>query len=511
MKNKRITACIITILTIACICSSVQARPGDCGFEGGISSGYAEGQQTFEYGEVCFLTGKPIELKGTLTIKKSLRQGVIRSTYTYNLANGQENATLRRVFTYDTTVTQTGSRQTLEETVFSRNPSEIVEVDGRSYVLTGFDFSRSNIIDQRPAVNFYAGNVHGRKTYSVAGAGGGTVTVDISGDFYGYEQYWGTIETGKYIYHIKHTGQGAGADSWGGTVENNYSFTSSKRFDYQENIPELISFQGGYVQAEYNRSVLEYRTLLPEFDSAGYSTDNMIEKKGTMAVETFPVQKRLPVPSLNHLRGHWAENDIKRLYSLGVFQGGEETFNPEQVITRAEFTEAIVRAAKAVPVDPDLQERGASRVASRKKEEDAVSPFRDVPTDHAIFKSISEAYERGLVNGISNGLFAPDNTLTMAEALTILIRALGLENMGPGQNAVTVFRDNDDIPYYARNAAYVAYRIGLVQGDTTGRLNPNQSLTKSRAAALLNRFIDYMREDMARDYREKVLLYSLLW
>jgi hypothetical protein len=83
--------------------------------------------------------------------------------------------------------------------------------------------------------------------------------------------------------------------------------------------------------------------------------------------------------------------------------------------------------------------------------------------------------------------------------------------MGPGQNAVTVFRDNDDIPYYARNAAYVAYRIGLVQGDTTGRLNPNQSLTKSRAAALLNRFIDYMREDMARDYREKVLLYSLLW
>jgi len=511
VKSKLIPAFLISIL-ISCVCLNVQARPGDCGFEGGISSGYVEGQETFEYSEVCFLSGKPIELRGTLVIKKSLRQGVIRSTYTYNLSNEEENATLRRVFTYDTEVTETGNRQTLEKTFFSRNPSEIVEVNGARYVLTGFEFSRSNIIDHRPAVNYYAGNVHGRKTYNITGNGNGTIIVDINGDFYGYEQFWGAIEAGKYIYHLKYTGQGAVADSWGGTAETSYSSSISKRIDYRENIPELISFQGGYVQSHYNRSILEYTALLPEFDSAGYSTDNMVARKGSLALESFPVQERLPVPSLNQLKGHWAENDIKRLYSLGVFQGGEETFNPEQAITRAEFTEAIVRAAKAVPADPDLQERSTSRSAARRKEEEAVvSPFKDIPTNHAIFESVKDAYERGLINGIGNGLFAPDNTLTMAEALTILIRALGLENMGPGQNAVTVFRDNDDIPYYARNAAYVAYRIGLVQGDTTGRLNPNQSLTKSRAAALLNRFIDYMREDMARDYREKVLLYSLLW
>ena len=63
-------------------------------------------------------------------------------------------------------------------------------------MLTGFDFSRSNIIDQRPAVNFYAGTCT-KKTYSVAGRGG-TVTVDISGDFYGYEQYWGTTRQANY-------------------------------------------------------------------------------------------------------------------------------------------------------------------------------------------------------------------------------------------------------------------------------------------------------------------------
>lgn len=506
MNGKRFLSGVILATLIICSFSQALARPGDCGFEGGISSGYVEGQDTFKYSEVCFLTGKPIELTGTVVIKKTMRQGVIRSTYTYNLTNTEEEATLRRVFTYDTKVTKTDT-QTVEETAFAfaRNPSEIVEVAGVTYALEEWDFSRSNIIDHRSAVDFYAGNVRSRKIYNIAGAASGRMTVDISGDFYGYGQYWGSTETGKYLYHIRYNGEGAGADSWGGTAETSYSSTLSMRLDYQENLPELISFQGGYIQSQYNMSILEYKSLLPEFDSSGISTDNMIIERGTLSLETFPVQKRLPVPSINHLKGHWAENDVKRLYSLGIFQGGENEFNPDQIITRAEFTEAIVRAAKAVPADPELVERTSSRRTGRRTEEQVKSPFKDIPVDHVAFESIREAYERGLVTGVGGELFAPDGTLTMAEALTILIRALGLESMGPGQNAVTIFRDNDMIPEYARNAAYVAYKIGLVEGDTKGRLNPRMNLTKARAAALLNRFIDYMREDMAIDYRERVM------
>jgi hypothetical protein len=88
--------------------------------------------------------------------------------------------------------------------------------------------------------------------------------------------------------------------------------------------------------------------------------------------------------------------------------------------------------------------------------------------------------------------------LTLAEAVTVFIRALGLETMAPKFGAVTTFRDNDDIPAYAKNAVRVAEQIGLVRGDEKGYLNPNSKLTNARAAALLNRFIDYMRDGIRK-------------
>ncbi len=503
MKKKIVLTWIIIVMVAACF-SSVYARPGDCGFEGGISSGYIEGSTTYDYSEVCLLTGVPIELHGTVIIKKTLRQGVIRSTYTYNLSSSDGDATLRRVFTYDTEVSGKDNGQTIEGTKFARTPVEIFEAGGTKYVLEDFVFSRSNIIDHKPSVDYYAGNVRGRKQFNMDGETDGKVTVDISGDFYGYTQFWGSTETGRYIYHLEHTAEGAQPDSWGGTGEINYSSSVSKRLDYQTNIPSHISFTGGFVQSQYNRSILEYRSLLPEFDHNGISTDNMLAETGTLSLESFPVQERLPVPSLNHIRGHWAENDVKRLYSLEVFKGGEQYFDPGQVMSRAEFTGCMVRAASSVPEDPDLKERSSSR-SSRRGTETVVSPFLDVPVNHLFFSSVNEAYERGLISGVGSGRFAPDNTLTMAEALTVFIRALGLESMGPGQDAVTLFRDNDQIPAYARNAAYVAARIGLVRGDSRGCLKPCEKLTRARAAALINRFIDYMREDMAKDYRERVM------
>jgi len=53
----------------------------------------APGKTSFEYKEVCFITGEPIVFEGTLTIRKTLRQdkttgkNVITANYTYNLRN----------------------------------------------------------------------------------------------------------------------------------------------------------------------------------------------------------------------------------------------------------------------------------------------------------------------------------------------------------------------------------------------------------------------------------------
>ena len=131
-----------------------------------------------------------------------------------------------------------------------------------------------------------------------------------------------------------------------------------------------------------------------------------------------------------------------------------------------------------------------------------MSPFRDVPATMSFSKSVSEAYERGLVNGIGNGLFAPDNTLTMAESLTILIRALGLKTWARAKRGYGIPRQRRH-PLLRKECRLCGLQDRACARGHNRTAESNQSLTKSRAAALLNRFIDYMREDMAKRLQGK--------
>lgn len=507
---KLMSLMIIIVLSVSNI--EIYARSGDSGFEGGISSGEVEGKTTYDYKEVVFLTGEPIVFSGTLTIKKTSKQDsatgkqIITSNYTYKLANSEKSGTLTKVISYNTVLTEKDNGQKIEETSLNGKYTEVIDLDGAKYNLRNYDFTKTNITDSKPAVDYLAGNLWGRKTYSI-GTDEGTVTIDVTGDFYGYNQYWGSTETQVLEYMIKsETTKGDSVDKWGGTASIRLSNSTAKQIKYVENEPETISFEGGFVQTQYNNSILQYSSSLPEFDSQGVSTDRLIEKSDSLKIEGFPVKTRLLVPSIHHLKGHWAENDIKALYSLEVFKEDSDKFNPQDVMTRAEFADAIVLAAKEVPQDSTLVTSRTSRTVKSKKEE-ILSPFIDVQVESKYFESINNAYKRGIISGRGNEKFAPEDYLTMADAITIIIRALGLEALAPAGGVATPFVDDADIPSYARNHIYVAQRIGLVLGDERGYLKPCEYLTKARAAVVINKVINYMRDDLKKDYRERLVNY----
>lgn len=513
---KRGLSFIMAALIIVCSMSAAQvyAREGDSGYEGGISSGEAQGKTSFDYKELCFITGEPVVFEGTLTIKKTLKQdkttgkNVITANYTYSLRNLEKDATLTRFLSYNTSLSEKGNGQIIEQTGLNTRCTEMIRFGTTSYVLENYDFTKTNIMDSKPAVDYFAGNSWGKKTYRTGiGTNSGEVTIEISGDFYGYNQFWGTVETQVLNYIIQSEKKSEGLiDRWGGTASVSISSSTTKRIDYIENKPEIISFEGGFVESQYNNSILQYTANLPEFDHLGESTDRLIETGDSLMIESFPDSKRLLVPELNHLRGHWAENDIKALYSLEIFTGNPADFDPQEVMTRAEFAEAIVLAASEVPKDSLLVESRTARKPSN-TEDEITSPFLDVSTENEYFESINNAYKRGIISGRGDGTFSPRDYLTTADAITILIKALGLEGLAPSNGAVAVFRDNDDIPGYARNSVYVAHRIGLVLGDDKGYLKPNDYITKARAAVIINNFIDYMRNDLKKDYRERIVNY----
>ena len=492
--------------------SFVVAREGDCGYEGGISSGEVAGKTLYDYQEVCFLSGEPVVFKGTLTIKKSTKASEVLSTYTYSLKNLDRAATFTRMLTLDSKVTDKDNGQTIEETSLSGRYSEVIRIGSLTYTLKKYDFTRSNLIDHKPAIDYYAGNLWGRKTYQVIGGAGasassGVITVEETGNFYGYNQYWGTaqVQTLSYIVDAQ-VKKGSAIDTWGGTADINLSSSTTKEISYVSNKPGSISFSGGYVQTQHNESIMEYNCSLPEFDKNGISTDNILDKKDSLKLESFPVQTRLPTPQTSNLKGQWAENDINTLFSLEVITGKGSTFRPEAYITRAEFASVINNAAKPVPIDTTLSSKIIS-TTSTKGNAPVISAFNDVKVANKYFTAISSVYSRGIMSTKSSKVFSPNTSVTVADAIVVFIKALGLESMAPQPVPVTTFKDNSKIPTTARASAYVAEQIGLIEADSNGYLHPTDKLTNAKAAVMINGFINYMRSGIIKDYKDRLVNY----
>jgi N-acetylmuramoyl-L-alanine amidase len=512
--------CIAIIIFSMLLPTITYASGGYSGYEGGIAAqqalyGTNVTKINYDYQEVSFISGKAIVFKGILTVSKKLNKETINATYSYKLANLDYTASLTRTLDYTTKIVTKDNGQSIEETKLSKKPVELVKIDKSAYILLNYDFTKTSISDNKPAINYYAGNLHGTKTFQVVSVGAtetaaataGKVIVEETGEFYGYDQYWGTTEVQILDYVIENEQKsGASIDKWGGTANVSLSSTTTKQLKYIANQPNQISFNGGYVQSQHDESVLEYHAKLPQFDSKGVSTDNIIETDKSAKVETFPSQTRLLVPNIDQLKGHWAEDDIRILYSLEVLKGNDSLFNPEQFISRAEFAADLSRAAKEVPPDQSLAKKKTTTAKVKTKE--IKLPYIDVSIDNLYYNQIDNVSKRNIMVGTSYNKFSPGEPLMLVDAVTTLIKALGFESMAPNPMPVTTFRDNDKIPEYARRAVYVAENIGLITADEKGNFNPKQKMTKAKTAQLLNAFINYMREGIRSDYRDKILNYS---
>ena len=146
--------------------------------------------------------------------------------------------------------------------------------------------------------------------------------------------------------------------------------------------------------------------------------------------------------------------------------------------------------------------------SSRRKEPPEESPFKDVQVEDEDFQYIKQGLEKNIIAGVSNDLFDPKGPLTRAQAVTILIRALGFGGRAPNPGYYTSFSDDDKIPSRARDSVYVAREIGIIQGDSYNRFNPGKIMTRAESSAMLVRFLEFLEKDLQQDYRENIILYN---
>ena len=106
--------------------------------------------------------------------------------------------------------------------------------------------------------------------------------------------------------------------------------------------------------------------------------------------------------------------------------------------------------------------------------------FSDVK-NHANKAAIEALASRSIINGMGQGTFMPNKTMTRAEFAAIVTRALGLT-----AKDTKVFSDVPSSKWYA---GYIgtANSSGIVNGVGSGKFNPDGTITRQEAAAMVAR------------------------
>ena len=110
------------------------------------------------------------------------------------------------------------------------------------------------------------------------------------------------------------------------------------------------------------------------------------------------------------------------------------------------------------------------------------SAFTDI-VGHWAESYIDEAAALGLINGMADGIYEPDGTMTRAQFVTILWRSQG----SPEPTGSSSFTDlGANSGWYADAVAW-AEQNNVVNGVAVGRFDPNGSVTREQIATILHR------------------------
>ncbi len=256
----------------------------------------------------------------------------------------------------------------------------------------------------------------------------------------------------------------------GYTIIGAYEFTVNGLDHYTFNSPVTLTFAfdpsmvaEGTTPAVYYHNGTEWVLLTGTVDR----NRNTI----TVTVDHFTVyavMAKAPVqaPDLKDIAGHWAQNGIEKLASLGAVTGYRDgTFRPDNRITRAEFTVVLVKAFKLAP--------GRGRV------------FADT-AGHWAGDFISAAAAGGIVEGYGDSRFGPDDPVTREQMAAMIVKAANL-SPAPGEPA---FADSGNISAWASGPVVTAVKNGIIKGYADGAFRPGAYATRAEAVMMIVNALD---------------------
>ncbi|TWT04278.1 S-layer homology domain-containing protein [Planococcus sp. CPCC 101016] len=158
--------------------------------------------------------------------------------------------------------------------------------------------------------------------------------------------------------------------------------------------------------------------------------------------------------------------EIAYLYEEGIINGYPDgTFRPNDPVKRSH---AVAMIGRALNLDDTSRSTG----------------FRDVPASHPFSGYIASAVEEEIVVGFPNNYFRPDWTVTRAQTVTMLDRALHFPK-APDNN----FKDMKK-GHFAFDAVSRLAHYGVARGYPDNTFRPDIQVTRAQFAAFLARAIE---------------------
>ncbi|NMA94309.1 MAG: S-layer homology domain-containing protein, partial [Clostridiales bacterium] len=170
---------------------------------------------------------------------------------------------------------------------------------------------------------------------------------------------------------------------------------------------------------------------------------------------------------------HWAKAGIQYVFDRGIMSGTAETkFAPDAKLSRAMLVTMLHNL------------EGAPKPGS-------AAAFTDVEAGKWYADAISWAAANGIVSGVGEGKFAPNDNITREQIATILHNYAKYKKYDVTKAGdLTVFADSADISDWALPAMKWANAEGLIKGRTKSTMVPKGIATRAEAAVIITFFLE---------------------
>lgn len=181
------------------------------------------------------------------------------------------------------------------------------------------------------------------------------------------------------------------------------------------------------------------------------------------------------------------ENDkykesIEYLSEIGVINGvGNNMFAPEQTITRGDFSMILSKALGLSGKTDNM--------------------FADVAEQDYYYDAVNAVSAAGILQGVGDSLFCPQNEITVQECAAIAVRAYEYKKnlkISYGE-FLYEYSDGNQVSEWAKKSMNKALTMNFISSEN-GRITPMRKMSRKETAMLVAKLMNSLTEDLSWDH-----------